>query len=258
MKVTLLGCGTSVGVPALGHAGWGACDPNDPRNRRQRCAVLVQTESTTVLVDAGPDIRNQLLPLGLKRIDALLVTHTHSDHVAGLDDLRAFYWPDRVDLPVHATETHAAEIKVRFPYLFEKIPNSPSYFVPPMRMDNIEAGTSITIGDIEIDIYHQDHGNSSSLGFMFNRKFAYSTDVVGLSDEVLDAISEVPLWIVEALRETPHQAHSHYDQTFAWIERVKPGRAVLTHLGLEADYETLAAICPPRTEPGVDGMVFTL
>lgn len=258
MKVTLLGCGTSVGVPALGHAGWGACDPNDPRNRRQRCAVLVQTESTTVLVDAGPDIRNQLLPLGLKRIDALLVTHTHSDHVAGLDDLRAFYWPDRVDLPVHATETHAAEIKVRFPYLFEKSPNSPSYFVPPMRMDNIEAGTSITIGDIEIDIYHQDHGNSSSLGFMFNRKFAYSTDVVGLSDEVLDAISEVPLWIVEALRETPHQAHSHYDQTFAWIERVKPGRAVLTHLGLEADYETLAAICPPRTEPGVDGMVFTL
>ena len=258
MKVTLLGCGTSVGVPALGHAGWGACDPNDPRNRRQRCAVLVQTESTTVLVDAGPDIRNQLLPLGLKRIDALLVTHTHSDHVAGLDDLRAFYWPDRVDLPVHATETHAAEIKVRFPYLFEKSPNSPSYFVPPMRMDNIEAGTSITIGDIEIDIYHQDHGNSSSLGFMFNRKFAYSTDVVGLSDEVLDAISEVPLWIVETLRETPHQAHSHYDQTFAWIERVKPGRAVLTHLGLEADYETLAAICPPRTEPGVDGMVFTL
>lgn len=258
MKVTLLGCGTSVGVPALGHAGWGACDPHDPRNRRQRCAVLVQTESTTVLVDAGPDIRNQLLPLGLKRIDALLVTHTHSDHVAGLDDLRAFYWPDRVDLPVHATETHAAEIKVRFPYLFEKSPNSPSYFVPPMRMDNIEAGTSITIGDIEIDIYHQDHGNSSSLGFMFNRKFAYSTDVVGLSDEVLDAISEVPLWIVEALRETPHQAHSHYDQTFAWIERVKPGRAVLTHLGLEADYETLAAICPPRTEPGVDGMVFTL
>lgn len=258
MKVTLLGCGTSVGVPALGHAGWGACDPHDPRNRRQRCAVLVQTESTTVLVDAGPDIRNQLLPLGLKRIDALLVTHTHSDHVAGLDDLRAFYWPDRVDLPVHATETHAAEIKVRFPYLFEKSPNSPSYFVPPMRMDNIEAGTSITIGDIEIDIYHQDHGNSSSLGFMFNRKFAYSTDVVGLSDDVLDAISEVPLWIVETLRETPHQAHSHYDQTFAWIERVKPGRAVLTHLGLEADYETLAAICPPRTEPGVDGMVFTL
>ena len=258
MKVTLLGCGTSVGVPALGRAGWGACDPNDPRNRRQRCAVLVQTDTTTVLVDAGPDIRNQLLPLGLKRIDALLVTHTHSDHVAGLDDLRAFYWPDRVELPVRSTPQHAAEIQDRFPYLFEKKPNSPSYFVPPMRMENIEAGTSITIGDIEIDIYHQDHGNTSSLGFMFNGKFAYSTDVVGLSDAVLDAIAGVPLWIVEALRDTPHQAHSHYEQTFAWIDRVKPGRAVLTHLGLEADYDALAAICPPRTEPGVDGMVFTL
>ena len=258
MKVTLLGCGTSVGVPALGHAGWGACDPDDPRNRRQRCAVLVQTDSTTVLVDAGPDIRNQLLPLGLKRIDALLITHTHSDHVAGLDDLRAFYWPDRVELPVRATAPHAAEIKDRFPYLFEKKSNSPSYFVPPMRMDNIEAGTSITIGDLEIDIYHQDHGNASSLGFMFNGKFAYSTDVVGLSDAVLDAISGVPLWIVEALRDTPHQAHSHYEQTFAWIDKVKPGRAVLTHLGLEADYATLATLCPPRTEPGVDGMVFQL
>ena len=258
MKVTLLGCGTSVGVPALGHAGWGACNPDDPRNRRQRCAVLVQTESTTILVDAGPDIRNQLLPLGLKRIDALLVTHTHSDHVAGLDDLRAFYWPDRVELPVRATVQHGDEIKGRFPYLFEKKPNSPSYFVPPMHMDNIEAGTSITVGDINVDIYHQEHGNAFSLGFMFNGKFAYSTDVVDLSEEVLNAVSGVPLWIVEALRETPHQAHSHYEQTFAWIDRVKPGRAVLTHLGLEADYETLAAICPPRTEPGVDGMVFTL
>ena len=110
MKVTLLGCGTSVGVPAIGRAGWGACDPDDPRNRRQRCAVLVQTDTTNVLVDAGPDIRNQLLPLGLKKIDALLVTHTHSDHVAGLDDLRAFYWPDRVELPVHTTEQHARNI----------------------------------------------------------------------------------------------------------------------------------------------------
>ena len=98
MKVTMLGCGTSVGVPALGHAGWGSCDPNDSRNRRQRCAVLVEINGTTILVDAGPDIRNQLLPHQLTKIDAVLITHTHSDHVAGLDDLRAFYWPERVTL----------------------------------------------------------------------------------------------------------------------------------------------------------------
>ena len=158
MKVTLLGCGTSVGVPAIGRAGWGACDPDDPRNRRQRCAVLVQTDTTNVLVDAGPDIRNQLLPLGLKKIDALLVTHTHSDHVAGLDDLRAFYWPDRVELPVHTTEQHARDIKTRFPYLFEKSPSSPSYFVPPMRLETIETGTTMNVGDLAIDIFHQDMG----------------------------------------------------------------------------------------------------
>lgn len=256
MKVTMLGCGTSVGVPALGHAGWGRCDPSDPRNRRMRCAVLVETETTTILVDAGPDIRQQLLPLSLKKIDALLITHTHSDHVAGLDDLRAFYWPDRNELPVYTTAEHGTDISTRFPYLFSKSPTSPSYFVPPMRHESVEIGSTLVIGDVQIEIFHQDHGNTTSLGFLFNNRFAYSTDVVGLSDSVLDRLAGVPLWIVEALRDTPHQSHSHYEQTFAWIERVKPGRAVLTHLGLEADYSELQAVCPPNTEPGVDGMVF--
>ncbi|MFL2845610.1 MAG: MBL fold metallo-hydrolase [Candidatus Puniceispirillaceae bacterium] len=105
MKVTMLGCGTSVGVPALGQAGWGKCNPEDERNRRQRCAVLVEVNDTLILVDSGPDIRNQLIPLGIKKIDALLITHTHSDHVAGLDDLRAFYWPDRNDIPVFCNTT---------------------------------------------------------------------------------------------------------------------------------------------------------
>ena len=109
MKVTMLGCGTSVGVPALGHAGWGSCDPHDSRNRRQRCAVLVEVNGTTILVDAGPDIRNQLLPHQLTKIDAVLITHTHSDHVAGLDDLRAFYWPERNDIKIYAT-VHMARI----------------------------------------------------------------------------------------------------------------------------------------------------
>ena len=139
MKVTLLGCGTSVGVPALGHAGWGACNPADPRNRRQRCAVLVQTEETTVLVDAGPDIRNQLMSHELKKIDGVLITHTHSDHIAGLDDLRAFYWPERNDLLIHTLPQHAQDIETRFPYLFRNQPNSPTYFVPPMKTVPIAA-----------------------------------------------------------------------------------------------------------------------
>ena len=258
MKVTMLGCGTSVGVPALGRAGWGSCDPNDSRNRRQRCAVLVEVNGATILVDAGPDIRNQLLPHQLTKIDAVLITHTHSDHVAGLDDLRAFYWPERDDIKIYATAHHGKDILARFPYLFTKKPDSPSYFVPPMAMHQIEAGTQITVGGCKIDILHQDHGNSTSLGFMFDDKFAYSTDVIDMSDEVFDKLSGVELWIVEALRADPHSAHSHFDQTFGWIERVKPGRAVLTHLGLDADYERLLRLCPVGAEPGVDGLQFDL
>ncbi len=258
MKVTLLGCGTSVGVPALGHAGWGTCNPNDPRNRRQRCAILVQVNDQNILVDAGPDIRNQLIPLGLNRIDALLITHTHSDHVAGLDDIRAFFWPDRKHIPVYASKIHGEDIKTRFPYLFSKKADSPSYFVPPMELHEIVAGMQLDFGGCIVDVMHQDHGNSFSFGFLFDGKFGYSTDVVGMSDEVFAKLHKVPLWIVEALRATPHQAHSHYQQTFNWIERVNPERAVLTHLGLESDYTELSAICPPRTEPGVDGMIFNL
>jgi phosphoribosyl 1,2-cyclic phosphate phosphodiesterase len=258
MKVTMLGCGTSVGVPALGHAGWGDCDPNDVRNCRQRCAVLIEVNGKVILVDAGPDIRNQLMPLGLKKIDALLITHTHSDHVAGLDDLRAFYWPDRNDLLVYAKKQHSVEIIERFPYLFTKHAESPSYFVPPMKMKHIAAGDKIDIGGCKVDVLHQDHGNTTSLGFLFDRKFGYSTDVVGMRDDVFDKLAGIDLWIVEALRASPHQSHSHYEQTFAWIDRVKPKRAVLTHLGLEADYKKLMAICPVGTEPGVDGLSFDL
>ena len=258
MKVTMLGCGTSVGVPALGHAGWGDCDPNDVRNCRQRCAILIEVNGKVILVDAGPDIRNQLMPLGLKKIDALLITHTHSDHVAGLDDLRAFYWPDRNDLLVYAKKQHSAEIIERFPYLFTKHAESPSYFVPPMKMRHIAAGDKIDIGGCIIDVLHQDHGNTTSLGFLFDGKFGYSTDVVGMRDDVFDKLAGIDLWIVEALRASPHQAHSHYEQTFGWIDRVKPKRAVLTHLGLEADYEKLMAICPVGTEPGIDGLSFDL
>jgi len=146
----------------------------------------------------------------------------------------------------------------RFPYLFTKKPDSPSYFVPPMVMHQIDAGTQITIGGCKIDILHQDHGNSTSLGFMFDDKFAYSTDVIDMSDDVFDKLTGVDLWIVEALRADPHSAHSHFDQTFGWIERVKPRRAVLTHLGLEADYERLSRLCPAGTEPGIDGLQFEL
>ena len=258
LTITMLGCGTSVGIPCLGQAGWGRCDPDEPRNRRQRCALLVQSETTNILVDAGPDIRNQLLPHNLTKIDAVLITHTHSDHVAGLDDLRVFYWPDQVKLPLYTTDHHGADIQKRVPYMFEKNPSSPSYFLPPLEMKVIAAGNTLQIGDVNIDILHQEHGLTNSLGFIFNGICGYSTDVNDMPEENFSALAGIPLWIVETLREKPHQAHAHYDLTFSWIDRVKPEHAVLTHLGLEADYHTLRGICPNGVEPGYDGMQFVL
>ncbi|MGC6531077.1 MAG: MBL fold metallo-hydrolase [Candidatus Puniceispirillaceae bacterium] len=258
LTITILGCGTSVGVPALGRAGWGACDPTNSKNRRMRCALLVQTSTTTILVDAGPDIRNQLLPHQLSKIDALLITHTHSDHIAGLDDVRTYYWPDRIKIPVYATAHHGSDIVTRFPYLFTKLETSPSYFEPPLDMHDIAAGQSLQIGDVTIDIMHQDHGNATSLGFLFNGVCGYSTDVVDMPDENFEKLSGVDLWIVEALREQTHQAHSHLAQTLDWISRVQPKQAYLTHLGLESDYDEVEKMTPSHVSPAFDGLQITL
>lgn len=258
LTITMLGSGTSVGIPCLGRAGWGTCDPSEPKNRRQRCALLVQSETTTILVDAGPDIRNQLLPHELERIDAVLITHTHSDHIAGIDDLRVFYWPDRKEVPVYASAEHGTDLKERVPYLFEKNPFSPSYFIPPFILSEINAGDTLKIGDISIDVLYQHHGATFSFGFIFNDVCGYSTDVKEHPETNFQQLAEIPLWIVESLRKKEHQAHADYDTTFRWIERVKPERAVLTHLGMDADYQALKSLCPDGVEPGYDGMVFSL
>ena len=258
MKITMLGCGTSVGIPALGRAGWGTCDPQNPKNRRQRCAILIQTKSTTILIDAGPDIRNQLLPMNISKLDAVLITHTHSDHVAGMDDLRVFYWPDQNKIKLFGSEEHGKDVLCRFPYLFQKNLSSPSYFIPPFEWNSIETDELFKIGDVTIRTQFQKHGSGFSLGFVFNEKFAYSTDVSELDDEYLNSISNIPIWIVETLRETPHSAHAHFDLTFSWIQKVKPAKCYLTHLGLESDYESLLNVCPPNVEPGYDGLVIEI
>lgn len=256
LKITILGCGTSVGVPCLGHNGWGRCNPNEPKNRRQRCALLVQTAQTTILVDAGPDIRHQLLPHNLLKLDALLITHTHSDHVAGLDELRAYYWPDEKQLPVFATDIHGQDIKTRMPYMFERIDTSPSYFIPPLKLHVIDADQDFMVGDIHVQTLYQDHGRHFSLGFIFDDVCGYSTDVNAMPDRNFEKLSNIPLWIVESLRAKVHQSHAHFELTFQWIARAQPQRAVLTHLGLESDYDEVLAICPQNTEPGYDGMNF--
>ncbi len=258
LKVTMLGSGTSVGVPALGRAGWGKCNPDNPKNRRQRCALLVQKGDFNLLVDAGPDIRNQLLAAGNPKIHAVLITHTHADHIAGMDDLRTFYWPDEVKIPIYGVKDVLDNLKERFNYLFVKSPSSPSYFVPSLEGIEITMDSRITLGGIDIKVLKQFHGRITSLGFVFDEKIGYSTDVVEIPEYNFQHLMGLEAWIVEGLRETTHQAHAHFALSFEWIARCKPKQAYLTHLGLEADYDEVMALCPDGVEPGYDGLTITI
>ena len=258
MKITLLGCGTSVGVPALGPMGWGRCNPDNPRNRRQRCALLIEKDDFVLLVDAGPDIRNQLLAAGVKRLDAVLITHTHSDHVAGMDDLRSFYFVDQTRLPIYATATDLDTIQDRFSYLFFKHSGSPNYFQPSLTGHVIEAGSAFSLGGVHIRTLLQYHGRANSLGFVFDGQLGYSTDVIDMPDASFDYLKALDVWVVESLRDEPHQAHAHFDLALSWIETCQPKRAILTHLGAEADYDEVLSRCPKHVEPGYDGLVITL
>jgi len=257
MKITLLGCGTSVGVPALGGLGWGRCNPENPKNRRQRSSVLIETNKITLLVDAGPDVRNQLLDAKINKIDAVLLTHAHADHTSGLPELRPYYFAHKTKVPIFSNIETLNVVERQFDFLFTEKTGSPSYFVPPMTLNKIGLGT-LEIGNLSIDVINQSHGNIDSLGFIFDKKFAYNTDVVKMPEVNFDKFNNLDLWIVEALREEPHESHSHFEQTFNWIKRVNPKKAVLTHLGWESDYDYIVSICPDNVYPGYDGMVFKI
>ena len=209
------------------------------------------------MVDAGPDIRNRAFTSWPEKLDAVLITHTHSDHVAGIDELRTFFFPDRIEVPVYASAKHADDVETRFPYMFKNMPNR-QLFYTTTQMNIIAPDDRLEIGDVVINVMHQDHGTTHSLGFLFNNKIGYSTDVIDMPDSNFDMLSGVPHWIVECLRDTPHQSHLHFDKTMEWIDRVKPGHAYLTHLAPEADYQTFLAKCPEGVEPAYDGYRFLL
>ena len=229
MRVTMLGCGSSIGVPSL-YSGWGACDPREPRNRRRRCSVLVETDKETVLVDASPDLREQLVDAEVGGLDALLIPHAHADHTHGLDDLRPIQWRMQRPIDVYADAPTLADLFERFDYLFNKSDRSPSHFRPPLIAHEIDRTASLSVGSMNIDVMVQDHGGSGeSLGFVFDGRFAYSTDVHTLSDDQLDQLAAYNLeyWIVDCLRLEPSTAHANLETTLRWIERVQPKRAAL-------------------------------
>ncbi len=254
MKVTILGCGASTGVPAIG-PDWGRCDPCDPRNRRRRASVLVEIGPVSILIDTSPDLREQLIDARVGRLDAVIMTHAHADHLHGIDDLRALNRLMGQEIPLWADGRTLAEIRRRFGYVFDP-PSEPGRFYKPCLVAH-EISGPFAIDGIAIAPFAQDHGFSTTLGFRIG-PMAYSTDVTELDDAAFDTIAGIELWIVDCFRRAPHPTHSHLDKTLGWIARVGPRRAVLTHMEQSLDYRELCAELPAGVEPGQDGLVIEL
>jgi phosphoribosyl 1,2-cyclic phosphate phosphodiesterase len=259
LRVTILGCGGSQGVPTpVGD--WGSCDPADPRNRRRRPSILIEATDAeggrkTILIDAGPDLREQLLTAECRHIDALLFTHSHADHTHGIDDLRAVNRLMNAQIPFWASPETLADIRRRFGYAVVDDPAADNFYRPALRAHEM-AGPFEAAG-IPVIPFEQDHGFSRSWGFRIGN-FAYSTDVVRLDEAAFAALAGVELWIVDCLREAPHPTHSHLDRTLDWIGRVKPRRAIFTHMDQSSDYLAISRLLPAGVEPGYDGLVAEL
>jgi phosphoribosyl 1,2-cyclic phosphate phosphodiesterase len=256
MRVTMLGCGPSWGVPRIG-GDWGACDPTNPRNRRRRVSVLVETAEAALLIDTSPDLREQLLDAGVRRLDAVLYTHAHADHLHGIDDLRSVNWLMQGAIPVFASAESLNEIRRRFGYVFEAVkPGRQSVYYKPVLEPHTIVGPFRAAG-VAVTPFIQNHGFSATLGLRIGG-FAYSTDVVDLDKAAFAALSGIEVWIVDCIRRKPHVTHAHLEKTLEWIARVGPRRAILTHMDESLDYATLCRELPGGVEPGYDGLVIEM
>ena len=254
MRICILGCGTSSGVPLIG-CNCAVCRSDDPRNKRQRCAITMESDGTTILVDTPPELRLQCLANGINRLDAVLYTHAHADHVNGLDDLRAFNTVMDRPIDAYGDADVLDGIQGRFGYAF--LPPDPErgWFRPclnPIAMDG-----PFMVGDLLVRPFEQQHGRRPSFGFRVG-DFAYSPDVNGLSNETLAMLEGLDLWIVDCLRDRPHPSHAHLAQTLDWIDRLRPKRAILTHMSHEFDFADLASRLPDGVEPAFDGQTIDL
>jgi phosphoribosyl 1,2-cyclic phosphate phosphodiesterase len=254
--VTMLGCGPSWGVPRIGNE-WGACDRDNPKNRRSRVSVLVEEGGTRILIDTSPDLRAQLLAADVRGIDAVVFTHAHADHLHGIDDLRSVNRLMRRPLPIYGDAATLAEIRTRFGYVLgpAKHASETGFYKPVLEPHEISG--PFEAAGIAVTPFAQDHGFSTTLGLRIGR-FAYSTDVIRLDEAAFGALAGIELWIVDCIRREPHVTHSHLARTLDWIARVRPKRAILTHMDESLDYERLKRELPPGVEPGHDGLVAEL
>ena len=259
-KVTMLGCGGSAGVPQIGgpdgRGDWGACDPAEPRNRRTRSSIVIEQGGQRLLVDASPDLREQLLACGVRAVDAILFTHAHADHVLGIDDIRILNRVIGRPLDAYATARTMAELDRRFDYAFKPW-QQPNFFRPVLVPHVVEAGQTIEAACVPVRLFEQDHGFLPTLGLRVGG-FGYSTDVVKLDEAALLALEGVDTWIVDCFQRQAHTTHANLDQVVAWAARIRPRRVVLTHMGFDIDWAWLERTLPPGFEPGRDGLVLEI
>lgn len=260
LRFTILGCGSSGGVPRLGGL-WGDCDPTNVKNRRRRCSMLVEritsTGKTAVLIDTSPDMREQLLDANIGVLDAVIFTHAHADHVHGIDDLRQIVFNTKERLDVWADKPTQERLFASFGYAF--IRPEGSHYPPILNMHTIKQDVIITGagGTITFTPFNVGHGTIDALGFRI-KGLAYLPDVGEIYDDSWKAIQDLDVWIVDALRRKPHPTHAHLERTLEWINRVAPKRAVLTNMHIDLDYQTVQDETPDHIEPAFDGMRLSL
>jgi phosphoribosyl 1,2-cyclic phosphate phosphodiesterase len=254
VKLRVLGSGASSGTPAIDW-GWGLCDPRNPKNVRTRPSILVETDDTRLLVDTPPELREQLIAAAVSTVDAVVYTHSHADHLHGIDDLRAINRARMAPLDAYADAQTLEVIRTRFSYVLEPLVEGASFYYKPTLVPHVVAdGESFMIGSILVTAFEQSHGFSTTLGFRFGSA-AYTTDVVELPEHAFDILQGVETWIIGTLVDRPHKTHCDVDQALEWIRRINPRRAILSHLGSDLDYATLLARLPEGVEPAYDGMM---
>lgn len=257
-RLTILGCGPSGGVPRLG-PNWGACDPANPKNRRRRCAVLFEkfkgNKATRVLVDTPPDLREQLLAAHVTALDGVIYTHDHADHTHGIDDLRPVCYAMKSRVNVYFDKATGDSLKARFEYCFA--PPADLGYAPILKSHDIVAGDVVTVdgpgGRLKLQTVRQQHGGIETLGLRVGN-LGYSPDISDFGAGGAEMMQGLDVWIVDALRYTPHPSHFHVARALEWIGRLKPKRAILTHMTTELDYDALRRELPDHVEPAYDGM----
>jgi phosphoribosyl 1,2-cyclic phosphate phosphodiesterase len=255
LKLIMLGSGTSSGVPRIGND-WGDCDPNEPKNRRTRVSIIVESPTTRVLVDTSPDLRMQLLACGIVHLDAVLWTHDHADHSHGIDDLRQVMHHRGSAVPGYAHGATMAKLRERFDYAFD---GAEGYRATIHGYDLPTEG--VAIGDIRVRHVDQPHGPIWSSGFHFDldgKSIAYATDFHEITDGMMSLYAGVDCLVIDALRERPHPTHAHLGLVLNALETLRPGRTILTHMDQSMDYRRLCSTLPVGVEPGYDGLTVQL